>query len=309
MRDVRDYSFGEWLKAEPLAHGARRLRNIAVDRVYGTRRAAGQDQILAQLAPLKGHCLAVTIAFNLPEAIALLSQTMAQFLPGQALLVCDNSSDAAARARIARICADRGHIYCALPTAPRMHGRPNGSRSHAVALNWVWRNLIVPTAPKIVALLDHDLVPLAPDDLAARVRHQPLYGMVRHGTRFGGWYLWPGYCVFDLTALGGGRLDPGKLDFGTDTPRTLDTGGQNWRVLYRSLALDTLARGRTQEVYLSDADGERESYLMVDGWLHVGGAGHRGGGAAALQRVRAAYEADPSGLHGRLVATGVAIAS
>ncbi|OYW35415.1 MAG: hypothetical protein B7Z45_06640, partial [Azorhizobium sp. 12-66-6] len=148
-----------------------------------------------------------------------------------------------------------------------------------------------------------------PDDLAARVRTQPVYGMVRYGTRFGGWYLWPGYSVFDLSALATGLLDPAKLDFGTDTPRTLDTGGQNWRLLYRDLALETLARGQTQEVTLVDDDGERETYLMVDGWLHVGGAGHRGGGAAALDRVRAAYEADPTGLHGRLAATGVPILS
>lgn len=297
MRDLKDYRFADWLRAEPLAQGTRRLRNILLDRVYGGRRAEGEDHLLASLAAVKGGFLAVTVAFNLPEAVSLLSQAMARMMPGATLLVCDNSSDPAARARIAEIAARDGRFYCSLPPVPRISPNVNGSRSHGVALNWIWRHLIRPTAPATFALLDHDLLPLAPDDLAGHVARQPVYGMVRHGSDFGGWYLWPGYSVFDFNAV-----KDLALDFGTDTPRTLDTGGQNWRVLYRRLMLERLQMARTRQVWLAAEGEEAEPFLLVDSWLHVGGAGHRGGGAAALERVRRIYEAAPDALLPRLLA-------
>lgn len=299
MRDLKDYTLREWAKAAPLSHRARRLRNLAIDAIYERRVAAGQEALVADIAGRREQVLACTIAFNLPQAVALLADGMARYVPDARLLVCDNSSDPQARARIAALCLEKGLHYCPMPSAPRPHQRPNGSRSHGVALNWVWRNLIRPARPRVFAVLDHDLVPLAPDDLSARVARQPAYGMVRHGARFGGWYLWPGYSVFDFAAV-----EHLQLDFGTDTPLTLDTGGQNWRVLYRNLSLPDLAQARTREVFLDDPEtGLPESYLLADQWLHVGGAGHRGGGAAALERVRAAYEADPEGLLARLIAS------
>ncbi|MFG1395998.1 hypothetical protein [Roseixanthobacter pseudopolyaromaticivorans] len=296
MRALRHYSPQEWMRAAPLAHGARRGRNILVDLVYRRFRAPGQDEVQRALAAYRGGTLAFTIAFNLPEAIALLSEAMAHFLPGTPLVVCDNSNNAQARARIAALCARRGHIYCPLPRAPLGQFSSNGSRSHAVALNWIYHNLIRPAAPKVFALLDHDLVPLAMDDFETRVTAQPAYGMVRHGERFGCWFLWPGYSVFDYAATAAMALD-----FGTDTPLTLDTGGQNWHRLYRRMPLESIRHAQTREVYLPNEVGGREPYLLTDTWLHVGGAGHRGGGAAALARVRGAFEADPDGLLARLL--------
>ncbi|WP_127090920.1 hypothetical protein [Aquabacter cavernae] len=295
MRDLKDYTLRDWAGAQPLTQGARRLRNVLLDSLYATRRCEGQDALLSSLAPLRGRFLAVTVAFNLPEAVAFLSDAMARTMPDVPLLVCDNSSDPAMRVRIAAICARSGRAYCPLPAVPRISPNVNGSRSHGVALNWIWRNILRPLRPSGFALLDHDLIPLAPDDLAARVARQPVYGMVRAGEDFGGWYLWPGYSVFDFKAV-----ETLPLDFGTDTPRMLDTGGQNWRVLYRHLSLDDLAQARTRQVWLA-AEGEGpEPFLLADTWLHVGGAGHRGGGAAALRRVRRLYDADPDRLLCRL---------
>lgn len=298
MRALKDYSLKEWAAAEPLFHRLRRVRNVLVDRAYRRRTAPAQAELVARLRESRAPALAFTIAFNLPEAIALLADGMARFTPGIPLVVCDNSSQPEARAAIAALCAERGLAYCPLPPSPFKGGR-NGSRSHGVALNWVLHSLIRPVGPKVFALLDHDLVPLAPVDLPGLVAHQPAYGMVRRGERFGGWYLWPGYSVFDLDALG--HL---PLDFGTDTPLTLDTGGQNWGVLYRTLDPARLERATTRTAWIADpVTGTPEPYLLADGWLHVGGAGHRGGGAQALATVRAAYDADPEGLLARLLET------
>lgn len=298
MRDLADYAFPEWLTAAPLVHRLRRARNVVVDRIYARRRAPGQDAVVARIAAERAPLVAFTVAFNLPEAIDFLAEAMARFLPGTPLVVCDNSTDPDARAAIAALCAERDLAYCPLPPSPYRGGR-NGSRSHGVALNWILANLIRPAAPRAFALLDHDLIPLEPTDLAGRLAGQPCYGLVRHGEGHRAWYLWPGYSVFDVAAV-----KDLPLDFGTDTPLTLDTGGQNWDVLYRRLDLAALRTASRRRVHLADPEtGENEPFLLTDGWLHVGGAGHRGGGAGALRRLRRAYAADPDGLLARLRAS------
>lgn len=294
MRDLADYSLKEWLGAAPLAHRLRRARNRLVDLVYARRKADGQAALVARLKGERAPAMAFTVAFNMPEAIALLAEAMARFLPGTPLVVCDNSTDPAARAAIAALCAERDIAYCPLPPSPYRGGR-NGSRSHAVALNWIWANLVRPAAPPVVALLDHDLLPLQADDLTARVAVQPCYGMARHGEGNGAWYLWPGFSVFNYKAV---QALP--LDFGTDTPLTLDTGGQNWNVLYRRLDRDALAFAETRTVFVADpGTGTGEDHLLVDGWLHAGGAGH-GTRGRAFDTVARAFAADPDGLLARL---------
>ncbi|WP_454914876.1 hypothetical protein [Xanthobacter sediminis] len=293
MRGLRDYSVLEWLAGAPLVHRLRRARNVLVDRIYRARKAEGQEELVHRLSGHSGT-LAVTVAFNMPEAIALLTAAMARHLPDTLLVVCDNSRRPEARTAIAALCAERGVAYCALPPSPYRGGR-NGSRSHAVALNWIFANLIRPAAPRVFALIDHDLIPLAPADLAGQVARQPCYGMVRQASRGAAWYLWPGYSVFDYAAV-----KDLPLDFGTDTPLTLDTGGQNWSVLYRRLDRDAMKWAATRTVYVPDADsGAAQPHLLADGWLHAGGAGH-GWRDRAFDNVRRAFEADPDGLLARL---------
>lgn len=306
MRVLSDYSASEWLKAVPLAQRLRRARNVLVDRVYRDRRAEGQDALVERLAACDAPALAFTVAFNMPGAISLLADAMARFVPRSALVVCDNSTDPAARETVSSFCRERGIFYCALPPSP-YRGARNGSRSHAVALNWVTHNLVRPAAPKVFAFIDHDLVPLAPADLAALVAGQPCYGLVRHSERGDApWYLWPGYSVFDFEVV-----RDFALDFGTDTPLTLDTGGQNWTRLYRHLDLAQMRQALRRRVFLDDlvlpkggASTERRGSMLVDEtWFHIGGAGHRVGGVSALERLQVAFAEDPDGLLARLVAT------
>lgn len=304
MRALSDYTIRDWLKGAPFAHRFRRARNLLVDRVYGGRRADGQAALVERLAASPAASLAFTVAFNMPDAITLLADAMARFVPQSELVVCDNSTDPAARAAIAALCRDRGIAYCPLPPSPYRGGR-NGSRSHAVALNWILHNLIRPAAPRVFALLDHDLIPLSPADLAAQVTNRPCYGLVRTAVEGGAvprggekaWYLWPGYSVFDFEAV---RTLP--LDFSTDTPLGLDTGGQNWSVLYHRLERRRIAAAARGVVIADPATGDGQPHLLVDGWLHAGGAGHAG--KVAFAAVRRAWEEDPEGLLARLTEMG-----
>lgn len=273
-------------------HHVSHLRYMLLDALFRPVRAEGQDQVLAALARHRGGTLAVTIAYNVPAAVALLAQGMARFLPGTPLLVADNSSEPAARAEIAAIAAAHGLIYISLPKAPLVRART--ARSHAAAANWVFHNLIRPTAPKVFAMLDHDLVPLAPDDLAAHVARQPFYGYRRDATRAPAWYLWPGFSVFDFAVA------RRALDFGPDRLLGTDTGGRNWYSLYSRVNPSALEWPTVRTVRVPTPDGWTEPKMLINGWLHVGGVSYRGG-VTALDVVAAAYGADPEGLLGRLV--------
>jgi hypothetical protein len=74
-------------------------------------------------------------------------------------LVADNSTDAAASRAIRQLCEQLGCDYLALPpNNPYRHAK--SSHSHGVALNWLYRNYIVPRRPASFAFLDHDVFPV-----------------------------------------------------------------------------------------------------------------------------------------------------
>lgn len=287
-----NWTLGRLAASTPGLHWINHARYAVLDRLYWRVPAPGQDEVVAALRALNDRPLALTIAYNVPEAVALLADAMARFLPGTPLLVCDNSTEPEARAALARIAADKGLFYLSLPAAPFVRAR--SARSHAAAANWVFRNIIRKVEPMAFAMLDHDLVPLAPVDIAALVAAQPVYGLVRWSGRTEAWYLWPGFAVFD------GAMVREALDFGPDRLLATDTGGRNWYALYRRLDRHALAWPKVRTVRMPEVGGGfSEPKMLVDDWLHVGGASYRGG-VAALASVRQAFDADPDGLLARL---------
>ena len=166
-----------------------------MDRLYRSRPAEGQAEVVEALSRRRDGAFALTIAYNVPEAVALLADSMARFAPGTPLLVCDNSTEPEARRALAAIAADKGLYYLALPPAPFVRVRT--ARSHAAAANWVFHNVLRKVKPRVFAMLDHDLVLLKPTDLAALVARQPVYGLQRWSSRVKAWYLWPGFSIYD----------------------------------------------------------------------------------------------------------------
>jgi hypothetical protein len=160
-------------------------------------------------------------------------------LQNAAFLVADNSSDPAARAAIETLCAESSIAYLKLPENPYRERR-YASRSHGLALNWLYRNVIRALKPAAWGLFDHDLFPTHPFDPVERLRGQPFYGELEK--RPGGAYLWPGYCFFSHEA---DRDTP--LDFRQDWFLGLDTGGMNAALLaaHPEFASMTFARSRS----------------------------------------------------------------
>lgn len=264
MRDWADYGLAEWISGTPLVHGLKRARNIATERVFRSVPARGYDDFMAQLARLRPETVAVTIAYNKPWLIDIATQITRRNLVGT-LVVCDNSRDAEARRAIGQICAERDVPYLALPFNLEHHP----CRSHGIALNWVYYNVIDRARPRAFAFLDHDLFVTERLDLAALVANQPVYGRLNQSNW--GWNLWAGLCVFDRAAIA--QYAP---DFNNDNPRLLDTGGRNWTQIYRHFdrSLIRFAESSERQIHLP-GDGRAMTVEIFDKCLHVGGASTR----------------------------------
>lgn len=194
-----------------------------MDRRFVSRIPDDSNAVQNLLGRISGRNLIVSIAWNSPWTIRWQLRFINRHLVNALFLVADNSTDAAARQSIARQCADAGVEYIALPPNPYRTSR-HASRSHGLALNWVYRNIVHPAAPAAWGCFDHDLYPTARFDPEKRLRGQMFYGDLEE--RANGSYLWPGYCLFAR-----GIDDAKALDFRQDWFIGLDTGGMNAALL------------------------------------------------------------------------------
>jgi hypothetical protein len=183
-------------------------------------------------------------------------------LPDATVLVFDNSRNKQARIAIEQVCAERDAPYLPLPANPTRHG----NRSHGMAMQWVYRNVVQAIQPRVFGFIDHDLIPLEPLALSEKMAGQPFYGMPLQ--RRWAWQLWAGYCFFDTQQVG--AL---PLNFLYDFSNGLDTGGRNWRHLYRShdRARLQLAVSKVLEIKDPWTGQPRRIQIVDDAWYHIGG--------------------------------------
>jgi hypothetical protein len=214
----------------------------------------------------------VTVAFNNSHVVSEQIRLMrANLRDAFAHTVVDNSSDRSRSGEIERLCARREVAYIRLPHSSSSAYDP--SSSHGRALNWAWRNYILPRSARYFGFLDHDVFPMRPTSLVRYLGDQPVWGHLQ--TRGSRWYLWPGLCVFDARWLGGRQLDfmPG---------RGFDVGGRLNELWRTSLSLDSLAwpalsYGRLREAGGVPQDGDTpqdDLYETLGDWLHtINGSG------------------------------------
>lgn len=257
------YSLGEKLLLRPLIHRFKLWRYDREDAAYSAI-PSPDPGFAAALAALKGRDLAVAIAFNHPWAIGWQARLCARNLRDAAYVIADNSTDAAAARAIRAIADQAGATYFRLPANP--YGIRHASRSHGLALNWAYRNIVRPLKPPVFAVLDHDMFPLKPVSLAALVRDQPIYGRLMD--RPHGWYLWAGFAVFRWADVA--DVD---LDFRQDWFNGLDTGGANYRRYYHRLDRDALRFAHdTREWLREGTDHLSDGIDHFDDWVHLGNA-------------------------------------
>src|SRR5262245_23093966 len=253
------------MRLRPILHRLKTLRYRAIDKLYLARPARAGDLTVLK-RDLRDRNVLVSIAFNDAQAIDWQSQLVRRYLPTICYVIADNSKTTAHAQAIAALAQQTDAPYLRLPENPWYQP----SSSHGLALNWVWRNVILPAEPRAFGFIDDDLYPTAPDDPFAPLVAQDFFGLVRRaGER---WFLWAGYCTFRFD-----RVRDKPLDFGQDWFAGLDTGGGNWEALFRGTDPDDLIQPDTTFAsYRSDVEFTRGMMRWCNGWLHeIGSSGDR----------------------------------
>ena len=258
-RPVAEYTIADWRRLRPIIHFIKSRRYQWIDAVY-SRRGARQGNAAELAGMMRGKRALIPIAYNDPQAIEWQSRLLRAFVPDALYLIADNSTDDSAAAHIASLARQQGIPYVRLPAITWT--RAYASRSHGLALNWVWRNIVRPGKPEAFGFLDQDLFPTAPDDPFAELAQQDFYGFVRRaGDR---WFLWAGFCLFRFEAI-----KDRPLDFGQDWFKGLDTGGRNWDVLYRAVDLGKLRSPPAEAFPFEPGSVVPEAQFQRFGaWLH-----------------------------------------
>jgi hypothetical protein len=263
MRYLTEFTSLEWLQLLPIQHALKQLRNDAWLAFYKRIRPARLGPFLAEHKALESENIALVIAFEQPWALNWLLQMANRNLADTTVLVFDNSRNSAKRKEIEQVCKRNQAPYLALPANPTRHV----NRSHGMAMTWVYHNVVRAIHPRIFGFIDHDLIPVRKISIADKLQDQPVYGLLNVG-KFGLWFLWAGYCFFDYA---GTRNK--AINFLYDFSRDLDTGGRNWKSLYRHLNRRQL-RAATFENVSTKVPAFEEPRLVqfVDrDWLHIGG--------------------------------------
>ena len=206
-----------------------------------------------------------TVVFNVPSLVSLQIEAMGRFAAGAfELTVIDNSSIQSAARDIEGIAMASGTSYVRLPPNPAIHL----SESHGLALDWLYRHLVLPNRVRRMLLLDHDLFPVAPFDADAFGHGCAAYG--HRQTRGSRVYLWPGFSYFDLRMLGSTPLS-------FRPSRGVDTGGRIASLLAGRADVGFATQAK---LMLGQPGADQVAAVEVfDGaWLHLlNGSGWYGG--------------------------------
>jgi hypothetical protein len=261
------------LNHNPIIRRAKNWRNGLLDRHFRSRGHAEGKSRFETLLSHDTNGLCFTIAFNAPWVIEILIAAWRRYPPGLELIVVDNSSDHRNRAQIKLICQTHGVSYIGLPK--NLEWNPN--RSHGIAMNWVFYNVVKELRPEIFGFIDHDCFPCIPFNIEKRMEGKSVYGLkALSGMLPGAWNMWAGFCFFRFS-----QVENLELDFKHRLELGLDTGGGNWPVLYREIDTDSVAVAPIGAC-LHGLDG---LHSLIDGaFIHVGGASYRKHFDKATQR-------------------------
>jgi hypothetical protein len=229
-KSLNEFSAVDWRRLRPLTQAIKSLRYDLIDRTYRRRPAAAGDAT-AVARSIRGRKVLATIAFSDPNLVLWQTCLLRHYVPNALHVIVDNSTMDETAHEICRVALGAGTAYLRIPANP-WSGHA-ASRSHGIALNWTWQNVIRAGEPEAFGFLDHDIFPTAVDDPFAPLAVQDLYGIVREAGRR--WFLWAGFCMFRFAAV-----KDKALNFGQDWFIGLDTGGGNWRTLYSQIDRTTL---------------------------------------------------------------------
>ena len=268
MRNLKEYSFKDWLTFQPLKWSLKQLRNDIYCSLYVKRHSpTAQDQLRVidrTLSETKN--LLITIAFEKPEVIELQLKAIQDNPTDAVHLVADNSYSATAQQVISEICVKYDCLYLKLPEIHITHN----ARSHSFALQWVYQNLVRSYEIKKFGFIDHDLIPFRIGDEFNQLKSAYAFGLKRDGALSNSaWQLWTGYCFFNQQ-----MLKSIKLNFMYDFANGLDSGGRNYHQLFKKYPSEDFIFSKQSVASVDTQWGKIDMELLNDGWLHLGGVAY-----------------------------------
>lgn len=263
-RKLRDYGLSDWLHLRPVTQGWKTHRYRLADRAFrnSPARSPGLEAVKSSL---RGRRVLVSVAFNDPTSVSRQVALIRHYVPAVVHVVADNSTDDEAAREISDRTVAKSAFYVRLPANPTR----SPSRSHGLALNWVWHNVIRGGCPKYFGFLDDDIFPTAPSDPFEALSQQAFYGVIRPGIpqpfdEKNRWFLWAGFSMFNFDLLG--AID---LDFSQDWFVGLDTGGGNWERLYQYVDRASILEQETRfEPFRAGLDVSDGPVQWCGSWLH-----------------------------------------
>ena len=201
-----------------------------------------------------------TIAFNNAQVIELHNRYVAKYLKGNVThIVIDNSSDALQAEKICEVCKSTNTPYLRLHKN-RM-GIFSGSYSHAAAVNWTYRHIVLSRQPFGCGFIDHDIFPVAP------LHDKPVYGAKR--VRGEAWYLSAIISFYRLDYLKGRRFDFMPV---TVNGAYLDSGGSNWNNIYSTVDESDINVVSERTEPFRDGNQRHQDLIELfddDKWVHT----------------------------------------
>ena len=268
MRNLKEYSFKDWLTFQPLKWSIKQLRNDLYCSIYIKRHSpTAKDKLsVVDRALSETKNLLITIAFEKPEVIDLQLKALQDNPAGAVHLVADNSYSTTAQQAIAEICSKYGCLYIKLPEIHITHN----ARSHSFALQWVYENLVRPYEIKKFGFIDHDLIPFRIGDEFNQLKSAFAFGLKRDGVLSNSaWQLWTGYCFFNQKMLKSTRLN-----FMYDFANGLDSGGRNYHQLFKKQSSEDFIFSKQSIASVDTQWGRIDMELLNDAWLHLGGVAY-----------------------------------
>jgi len=208
-------------KKRLLIYRLKEARNLIRNHFYIHKSSGCAKKIVDQLEKTSAKEICITVAFNTPWTIDLLIECWLTHCKETTLLVIDNSSSTEKANKIREICKSKQVPYLKLPPNPVKHP----SRSHGLALNWTWKNIILNLKQLTkVGFIDHDCYPIKPC--------QPNYlsKAFAYGVPKSSWIegsrainIWAGFTFFASNS--NLSLLKFKFNFLPDALHGLDTGG------------------------------------------------------------------------------------
>ena len=258
--------FSGLLNNNPLTRLVKNQRNAIVNNRF--KKCVAERLVLPpDWIPENRRAVVFSIAFNKAVCVEVMIESWKLHARNTDLVIIDNSSKLQAREEIKTLCEINSIPYIALPKNPEW----NQNRSHALALNWVYYNLVLKWKPEFFGFLDHDCFPFAAFDLNETMGDFSIWGNKRYPKirKFNQWNLWAGFCFYRFS-----RVENLKINFTHSIELRLDTGGSNWSALYANIQPHEYKCAEISAVPKRELFAQMCS-IFDNCFLHIGGASYR----------------------------------